>query len=226
RKGIVGYGVCLALSASALLLSETRGAWLGAGAALMVLGFVKNKWLPAALAVVVVGMYLAAPRHLQMRAESIFEIRDESTAARLNMWSTGANMIRAHPWLGVGPNQITALAYQYGGNPKYAPQFFTHLHNNFLQLAAERGLPGLAAWLWLLGQFFWDTGKFVRSRSRRDQPWAYGFGWGVMAAMIALVIAGMFEFNLGDSEVLMLVLLLLGSVYGLMGDEGGEAMGR
>lgn len=204
-----GAAVC----GAALLLSETRGAWLGALAAIALIAFVKDRRLPLAMAVLLPLAYWVLPRQFQLRVQSIYGTQDESSAARLNMWSTGVQMIRAHPWLGVGPNQITALAYQYGGNPRYQPRFFTHLHNDFLQLAAERGIPGLAAWLWLLIRFFWDAAGLVRKSVR--QPFAHAVGWGVIGALTALLVAGLFEFNLGDSEVLMLLLLLMGCVYGL-----------
>lgn len=207
------YGACLLLTACGLLLSETRGAWLGAAVALALLAFLKDKRLLAALGILLLTGYFLMPANLQARVLSIFGTQEESNAARINMWATGLNMIRAHPWLGVGPNQITALAYQYGGNPRYEPRFFTHLHNNFLQFAAERGLPGLAAWIWLIARFYWDVGGSLSARRGSGPRLAYAVGWGVVAALTAVMVAGMVEYNLGDSEVLMLLLFLLSCAY-------------
>ena len=111
-------------------------------------------------------------------------------------------MIRAHPWLGVGPNNITP---EY---PRYLPpgktaglEYHGHLHDNFLQLAAERGLPALAAWLWLMGALAWYLW-----RERRRAGW---MAEGALAAWIALVVEGCFEFNFGSSPVLMLFLFIV-----------------
>jgi O-antigen ligase len=209
RRTRILHFICLLALGSALLFSETRGAWLGTAAGWAVVAYLKDKRLPAVLVMVMILSYWIMPSGLQERVVSIFSTKVESNAARLNMWSTGLNMIRAHPILGVGPNQITALAYNYGGNPRYEPRFFTHLHNNFLQLAAERGLPGLLAWLWLLAYFFHDLMCCIAAEKEQQAEFGVALGRGVLSALIAILVAGLVEFNLGDSEVLMLLLLLL-----------------
>jgi len=77
------------------------------------------------------------------------------------------------------------------------------LHNVPLQIAAERGLPALAAWLWFVGVV--AAGLFRQFRQRRDSVLA-ATGLAAVAAMLA---AGLFEYNFGDSEFLMLFLVLV-----------------
>jgi len=78
-----------------------------------------------------------------------------------------------------------------------------HLHNVPLQIAAERGLPALAVWCWFVGAAalgLWR--KFRRDRAR----YLSAAGLGALAAMLA---AGFFEYNFGDSEFLLTLLILL-----------------
>jgi len=78
-----------------------------------------------------------------------------------------------------------------------------HLHNVPLQIAAERGVPALLVWLWFLGTLTVDLGRLFYSGRQRFLA-AAG-----LAAVIAMLAAGFFEYNFGDSEFLMLFLVLV-----------------
>jgi O-antigen ligase len=78
-----------------------------------------------------------------------------------------------------------------------------HLHNVPMQIAAERGLPALAMWLWFVGSAIAGL-KALVDRARHRVPVATA-----LAAMAAMLTAGLFEYNFGDSEFLMLFLILL-----------------
>jgi putative inorganic carbon (HCO3(-)) transporter len=129
---------------------------------------------------------------------------DPALSIRLEMWRVGARMIREHPWLGVGPNNIVEVYDLYlppGKSPE--PGYHAHLHNNFIQFGAERGLPVLAAWVWMmfaLGWHFWRL-----RRKLRAQRWVADAAF---AGWLALMVEGCFEFNFGTSPVLMLFLFL------------------
>jgi len=78
-----------------------------------------------------------------------------------------------------------------------------HLHNVPMQIAAERGLPALALWLWFIGS------AFVSLRPLLDRARQRPLAAAAVAATIAMLTAGLFEYNFGDSEFLMLFLILL-----------------
>ena len=78
-----------------------------------------------------------------------------------------------------------------------------HLHNVPVQIAAERGLPALAAWLAFMGVLLVDLARRFRID---DQRMLAATG---LAACAAMLTAGLFEYNFGDSEFLMLFLLLV-----------------
>jgi hypothetical protein len=76
-----------------------------------------------------------------------------------------------------------------------------------LQIAAERGLPALAIWCWFVGVLARD---FIRLRRGAATP---SLAAGGLATVVAMLAAGMFEYNFGDSEFLMLFLVLVTLPY-------------
>ena len=76
---------------------------------------------------------------------------------------------------------------------------YGHLHNVYLQSAAEQELPALACMLWIIGKMARDFRGALKTPARLDAR----FIWVGASAVIAAVLAeGFFEYNLGDSEVL------------------------
>jgi hypothetical protein len=72
-----------------------------------------------------------------------------------------------------------------------------------MQIAAERGLPALALWLWFIGATVAGLRPLLR-RGRMRVLSATALG-----AIAAMLTAGLFEYNFGDSEFLMLFLILI-----------------
>ena len=118
------------------------------------------------------------------------------------MMEIGARMVKDHPLVGVGPNMVPRLYEQY--RPDYAiNKVNPHLHNVPLQIAAERGLPALAIWLWLIVSLTISLFRLFRRSSDKVLPAT------ALAAIAAMLAAGLFEYNFGDSEFLMLFLVLV-----------------
>jgi O-antigen ligase len=188
----------------ALLLAFTRSVWVACFAgACYLLWKSHRRWL-IALPVAVVIAYLAAPEWLQMRARSIADRNDNSVQARLLMWKAGLAMVKDRPVFGVGPDGVKYEFDRYRPDTYVPPAWYGHLHNNYVQMAAERGLPGLLLFLWLIFAALSDQWRIARQAGAR----AY-LARGAVAATIALLVAGFFEYNFGDSEVAMLWLFLL-----------------
>ncbi|MEO8500249.1 MAG: O-antigen ligase family protein [Vicinamibacteria bacterium] len=182
------------IGALALVFSKTRSAWIGVVAGLAVLAWMKKPRLLLFLPGLLGLLLLVSPRTVLDR----LTLSDASSRDRYYMWQAGLDMIMDKPIFGQGTGMILAVyprfRWQGAPNPN-AP----HLHNNFIQIAAERGLPCLVFlcwWLFLLGREAWR----MRATSR--------VGPLVLAVLAVTLSAGMFEYTLGDSEVLMLVLLL------------------
>ena len=211
------YWLVLALVAASLVLSFTRGVWLGClGATVYILA----RWKPRmlwAIPVLLVVVELAAPSLIRRRVSLAFHPReDPALAIRLEMWGVGLGMVRVHPWVGVGPGNIPLVYTKYlsrGKIPIYG--YHDHLHNNFLQLAAERGLPCLIAWFWFMLALGWHILKIRRRLS--SQRWVAD---AALAAWVAFLVEGFFEFNFGASPVLMVFLFVMSTPFAAENLEG------
>ena len=196
-----------------LALTLTRGAWIGAAVGTAVLFLIKDFRLTALIPVVIAGALLVAPDELSSRVNSIGDMNDPTTRDRVAMLEAGVAMVRDRPWTGVGPDMVgkvypdyrTASAVQ-ANNP--------HLHNVPMQIAAERGLPALVLWLGFVVTA--GSGLWRMRRTRGVMPLAAAG----MGALVAMLAAGLSEYNFGDSEFLMLLLVLITLPFAAARDSG------
>ena len=186
----------------ALTLTFTRSAWVGVCVGVSLLFILKDFRLTGLVPVVIALLFALAPDRITDRIMSVFDLRDPSSRDRVAMVQTGAAMIKDHPLTGVGPNMVERLYTQYR-DPQGVQKVNPHLHNVPIQIAAERGLPALAVWLAFITLL--ATGVFRIFRDGRDRVLAAG----ALAAIAAMLAAGMFEYNFGDSEFLMLFLVII-----------------
>ena len=188
--------------AVAVALTFTRSAWVGACAAAALLLTLKDFRLIAILPIVAAAFFAVAPAAITARFMSIFDRNNPTNRDRVAMLREGEHMIRARPLVGVGPNMVEALYAEYR-DPDAVQKTNPHLHNVPVQIAAERGLPALAVWIWFVAVALIDLAQLFQRGQHRMLAAA------ALAAMIAMVAAGMFEYNFGDSEFLMLLLILV-----------------
>ena len=186
----------------ALALTFTRSAWVGACAAVALLLALRNFRLLGVLPIVVAVMFALAPDSLTARMASVFNLQDPTNRDRVAMMRTGTAMIEARPLVGMGPNMIPRMYAEYR-DPSAVNAVNPHLHNVPLQIAAERGLPALALWLWFVITAIAGLWRIFRTGSN---PILAAAG---LAAVTAMLAAGLFEYNFGDSEFLMLFLVLV-----------------
>ena len=157
----------LALVAVSIILNFTRGVWLGCFlAGIYLLARWRPKWLWA-LPILLALAYVGAPSLVRERLHlAMHPTQEPALSIRLEMWRVALRMIRAHPWVGVGPNNIEEVYDLYlppGKTPEVG--YHSHFHNDFLQFGAERGLPCLASWVWLMAALGWYTWKLRRQLS-------------------------------------------------------------
>ena len=200
----------------ALSLTLTRSAWVGACVAVGVLFILKDLRLLGLLPVVAALFFAFAPDSVTNRMVSVFDLRDPSNRDRLAMARTGAAMVRDFPLTGVGPAMIPKLYTQYR-DPDAVQAMNPHLHNVPLQIAAERGLPALAIWLAFIAVLAYSLFRIFRSEG--DQTFAAAG----LAAIAGMLSAGLFEYNFGDSEFLMLFLVLVTLPFAASRDDAATA---
>jgi O-antigen ligase len=188
----------------ALALTFTRNAWIGACVAVGLLLVLKDFRLTGLLPVVLALLFVLAPEGLVNRLTSTFNAQDPANQDRFAMMEVGALIVRDHPLMGVGPNMVPEVYAQY--RPDYAVnETNPHLHNVPLQIAAERGLPALAVWIWFIGACSVALVRRFRAAARHERVLPAT----ALASIGAMLAAGLFEYNFGDSEFLMIFLVLI-----------------
>ena len=195
----------------AIVLSNTRGAWLGAAAgfAFVAVALPRRVLMAVLIPALVVG--LAASPFIYRRVRMSFDSGLATNYSRLAYLTVGTEMIKDHPLLGVGPERIDDEFPKYYKAAQPQTFYFGHLHNNFLQIGAERGLLSLAVFIWLLVELYRSLLAVLRNSDE-------GTRWvtlGALAALTGFVVSGLTEYNFGDSEVLALLLFLVSIPFGL-----------
>jgi O-antigen ligase len=186
----------------AVALTSTRTAWVGVCAAAAVLFMLKDFRLLAILPILAAITFAAAGPTITHRLMSTFDRKDPTRLDRLAMIREGGRMVAAHPLVGVGPNMVKERYAEYrdsGAIKEVNP----HLHNVPVQIAAERGLPALAIWIAFISVLTTDLWRLFRTGEDRVLVAT------ALAAVASMLTAGMFEYNFGDSEFLMLFLVLV-----------------
>lgn len=192
--------VAAASTTFALLLTFTRSVWLGWLVAIFaVLALKRSRWILYALPLLLLFVSFM-PEAMFGRLLSSFNVKQSSNLDRVRMAEAGVEMIKDHPVFGVGPAEVKEVypLYRAEDAPRFRPP---HLHNNLVQLWAERGVLAVAAYLLLLG-------LFLRECARGWGGPGAEFAEAGVAVAVGLAYAGLFEFNFGDTEVFLIMLAI------------------
>jgi O-antigen ligase len=181
----------------------------------------------AAPVILAAGIFLS-PNVIRQRFTSIFQpAQVDSNQFRVVTWRTGLRMIERHPWLGLGPEmpRIHFEEYVPEDIPRPLPEgSYIHLHNIYLHYAAERGIPTLLVFLWLMGKILWDFWRGLRTLPPGPSDRRYLLHGGI-ATVIAVLVDGVANMNLGISSVLTMFLVVVACGYLALDKDLGTAEG-
>ena len=219
KKALWIWLPCLAITAAALELSQTRSVWAAVVVACLYLFWVWNRWSILGVPVLLGLAFLLAPQAVRTRVSSINnpETQTDSNEHRKICFRTGWNMIKAHPLLGVGPDEIRKesvfFAYLPADVKRPLPEgYYGHLHNFYIQYAAERGIPAtliiVAALLLAVRDFRRALDKLPPGRSARRF-----LLHAAIACIVGTMVEGTLEYNLNDTEVLTMFLAIVSLGY-------------
>lgn len=200
-----------------LAATYTRSAWIGFMVSVAVmLGFTRPRGI-AVLAALAVVAYIAAPPGFRDRIDSIVDPYHPTNIERTYMWEAGARMLRDHPWTGVGLQDLKPIYDRY--RDPAARERAGHLHSVPVQIGATMGIPGMAAFLLLYGGLVYCALWGLRSSLKRarseggDAALAAGLRLGVLGGLAGFAVAGLFEWNFGDEELLYPLYTLAGMAW-------------
>lgn len=226
-----GFALALAAILFGLLLSASRGAWLGLGAAAAfgLLAWVQRRWFSAprlklafwgllfVAALAILALLLAGflPTRLINRLMGEVFGPDGVMVSRWTLWQQGISLGRDYLFTGSGLRSIR-MVYALYGILIHTP-FHEHLHNTFLEVWIEQGLLGALALVnGSLVILWWVWGAL----DRRDLPLHSAAG---LAAVLVFAVHGMFDAVFYVTRPLPLVGLVLGlGLAGLLAPRAGE----
>ena len=196
-------GVPWLLMLWALIVTYTRGAWIGfAGGVLTVAATVRRgRWALVGGLLLLVAGALVSPYELRHRFLSMADPEEAGVRERIYMWKSGLAMWRERPILGVGPGGVKRDYVRYAREEALKKRT-GHVHNTPLQILVERGVLGLAAWLWLWIAYYAHAIRRLRQLPAEAVA-ERALVVGGTAAITGFLIGGLSEYNFGDSEVVM-----------------------
>jgi O-antigen ligase len=198
-----------AVTVAALAFTYSRNAWLGLAAGVVGLVATARRSGVIVLGLVGLGLLVAvvSPTAVLDRVRSLADPQDSTFRDRVAMWRAGVQMIADHPLLGVGPGQVRTW-YPHYRRPEAVRPSTGHLHSSPIHIAAERGLPALGVWIWLWVVFFRQAIRIL-ARLGSQRPRERALLSASLGGVGGFLVAGLFEHNFGDAEVVMLVYALM-----------------
>ncbi|MBZ5514887.1 MAG: O-antigen ligase family protein [Acidobacteriia bacterium] len=209
RKLLLGLAV-LGM-ASALWLTLTRAAMASflIGCLLVAYLTYRRRARLAMVGLVVIAVVVGGFLLHRNRGVGWLSLQSPEAQYRLLMWKDGFRLIQDYPWLGVG---MGSLKTHWRDLHIEAYQMFplkSHFHSSPIQIAVERGLLTLAAWLWLLAGYFRVLARLVRSTVKNDW-YLRGITVGLVSSACAFLLGSLTDYNWGDSEVVTVLWMFLG----------------
>lgn len=206
----VYYFACCAVMCLCMILTFSRGAWLGlliAGAVFFVM------WKPRLLfllPVAVAALYFALPDTVVERFTSIGNLGDRSTSYRVSIWLGTIAMLRDGYWmLGIGPGDaaFNKIYPFYSYDQVIAP----HSHNLYLQIVCDAGILALIVFLWLLVRYFRTTCAALRRETEDDSRLMQ---IACISGMLGFLVQAMTDYSFYNYRVMLLfwVYLALGTL--------------
>ncbi|MFZ2089649.1 MAG: O-antigen ligase family protein [Desulfobaccales bacterium] len=169
----------LVLTVTTLILTFSRGGWLAMALGASVTGYLclarrsRSRVIPLMVSIGLVALLLVSSLILITPLKKRFFEEDYGAArSRVPMNQVALNIMQHHPWLGIGFTNYVNMAPHYDITKEaIAYEFPRPVHNEFLLIAAELGLPALACFVLILATLL--TQLFRASRSQEDPVLPY-----------------------------------------------------
>lgn len=193
RTGALLLSVVLAI---VLVLSQSRSAWMGglAGLAIVaVLRWRRARWPIVALTLALLAwLWIMAPTLWvemgQPGPDSRTVFDPGSLAERSGPWVRALDMVGQFPITGSGLGAFRQMAHLFGPVPlAKADPDIAHAHNVFLQVAVDVGIPGLVAYVALLGTALWCAVQVLR----RGEVGLSALAIGIVGSLVAFHVYGL-----------------------------------
>jgi len=205
------------LMGGVLLLTKSRGGYVAAAVGVLALLWLSGRWklaLVILLVCVVVGVWVVGyGGDAETTPNLVEQSADPSTLAfRVNVWRVALWMLADFPFTGVGMgtfNDVGALLY-----PFYETQN-PGTHNVHLQAGVDLGLPGLIAYLALLGLTLWMAWQAAQRFKEKERPVLHAIAIGGLSGMMALLVHGFVDNTMWNTRAAFLPWVMMGMLVAL-----------
>lgn len=194
------------VSALVLVLTKSRGAWLGFGAAFLYL-IVRRRSLALIVSAVAAGLAVTLTdvlRALFVSRAAATTTSDPSLLGRFLLWGYAWHIGKANWLLGVGMENFRYVKQLFGFPWPLKVGLDFNAHNIYLEMFVDLGIAGLAVFLWLL------VSSFIRSSNAVKSDDASDLGLGLSAGIVAYAAHGLVDCVLFQQGVFALLGLLVG----------------
>lgn len=204
------FALLFIVFALALTLTASRAVLLAFIGALIIVSIsVGNRLaqiiaLSAAVVLGVSGFYVLSTA----RRQTTVNFNDDSTARRIEYMKAGLRLIPKRPLIGVGMDSHKRHWQEWG----FPGEYITHTHSTPIQIAMDRGVPALGCYLWLIAAIGLMAWRGYKRAKQTSDDFCESLTLGTFGALIGFSLSSLANYNFGDSEVLMMLLLVVGSV--------------
>ncbi len=210
------FGVCFAGIAAALLTTQTRAAVGGLliGCVASLWYFTRRKTRVAAIALLIVLLAGSLLWIQHTRRIDVLDRGDTGANFRVLMWEDGVRLVREHPWFGVGMETVRVHYQEWNIRGFLQYHVLSHFHSTYLQIAVERGIPALLAWLWFCVAYLLFLVRLI-PKLRAHSQFAGGVAVGALAGLLSFTFTGFFHYNLGEESLAMIFFFYFGLAVAL-----------
>ncbi len=196
------------LSIACLILTYSKAAFLGflLICILLLFYFKKRKQFISLLLIIVLLVgYISYKKGYVM---DLFKVNTSvSVLVRKDLWTRGILMVADYPILGSGPSTYVSLIGRYSKD--WQPNT-AYPHNSFLHIAAETGIAGLLAFLWIIFTLVKEV--FKKLKRNRDNPELVGLSLGITA----FLFQSFFDTNLTALQLIVTFWIFVGLTVSLV----------
>ncbi|HUW22934.1 MAG TPA: O-antigen ligase family protein [bacterium] len=195
---------------TAIIFSYGRAVWIGLIVGLIFMGILGSRRLLLSIlaGIMICSILILALPSLEFAQRVAGTVKSKHPVGdRTEFWEGSLRILRDYPITGVGWEGFRKVYPRY--RPSEEEKSVSNAHNNFVDVAVDSGLLGLGIFLWLLVTIY-KVGFHIFKEL--EDGYFKGFVWGFLGSLTAFLIAGLSQYNFGDSEVVMLFYFLLGMV--------------
>jgi len=195
---------------TAIIFSYGRAVWMGLIVGLIFMSILRSKRLLLSIiaGIMICSIFILAFPSSEFAQRVATTVKSKNPVGdRIEFWEGSLRILRDYPITGVGWEGFRKVYPRY--KPSEEEKSVCNAHNNFVDVTVDSGLLGLGIFIWLLLTIYKVGFQIFK---RLDDRYFKGIAWGFLGSFTAFLIAGLSQYNFGDSEVVMLFYFLLGMV--------------